>query len=269
MTTFSFIIVNYNTKEALRRCLLSVVKFCSSDQIEVIVIDNNSQDGSQNMLKHNFYNQVNFVFNSSNLGFSKACNQGASLARGKYLFFLNSDAYLTENILTKVEEIFKVKESLNLVALSPVIKDEKGKLEPRFFGDFPNLFSIFFQRGKKNISENDLNSKLITEVDWLSGAALIIKKSAFFSVEGFDKNFFMYFEDIDLAKKLRKLGYILAVCPLSLSVIHQRGLSLKNKDKLRKKYYYQSQDYYFKKYYGLLSLYLLRLFRFFYITLFK
>lgn len=271
MSMFSFIIVNYNTKEAVKRCLNSVIKFSQSEEIEIIVIDNNSSDGSQEMIKDNFLTKVNYIFNTSNLGFSRACNQGASIARGDYLFFLNSDAYLVRDIIKDLEKIFE--KNKKIAAISPVIKDCKLNLETRFCGSFPNFKNTIFKKDEK-IIELELKKLIkdgndIKKVDWISGVAFVIRRTAFFSVGGFDKNFFMYFEDVDICLRLKKLNYYCAIASSNIFLIHEKGLSLEGRDKIRENYYYQSQDYYFKKHYGNISMYILKFFRFFYLILFK
>jgi len=270
MAIFSFVIVNYNTQESLRRCLTSILKFTQLEKREIIVIDNNSQDASQAMIKEFYFKDVSYIFNSSNLGFSSACNQGALVAKGDYLFFLNSDAYLVSDILLEIEKIFS--DNSKIAAIFPVLKDSKLDLETRFFGRFPSFKNTIFKKSEKKLrleTKKLIKNNDILKVDWISGASMVVKNTAFFSVGGFDKTFFMYFEDIDFCQKLKKLNYECVITPDDIFLIHERGLSFKGDNKLKKKYYYQSQNYYFKKHYGSIGMYLLKFFRFLYLVLFK
>ncbi len=102
-------------------------------------------------------------------------------------------------------------------------------------------------------------SRDLYPVDWVSGAAMVVRKSVFTQIGGFDENFFMYFEDIDLCWRAKQRGWQVAVYP-KISLIHFVGQSAGG-FKQRKKYYYQSQDYFFKKHYGQPAMYILKIFR--------
>jgi len=249
---FSFIIINYRTLELTQQCLNSIFSHCLNDNFEIILIDNSSEDGSIEALEKKFGDRVKIIKNSSNLGFAKANNQGAKIAQGKHLFFLNSDTQLKKDILPTLKDVFI--QNPNFGILSPQLLTPELQPQDGAHGRFPTLFNLLTRKSRENWKE-EVNSSL-WQTDWVSGAALVIRKSIFNETNGWDENFFLYFEDVDLCFRANsKIG----VCP-EISVIHYSGSSLKQSRK-RKLYYYKSQNYFFKKQYGLTYSLLMRLIR--------
>jgi len=249
---FSLIIVSFNTKEILKNALSSIFAYCPREMFEVIVIDNNSGDGSAEMLNNFFGDKIKLIINKHNAGFGAANNLGAKIARGEYLFFLNSDIIAKEDILSGLAKIFESRPEIGILAPRLILPD--GSEQKFASGNFPSLADLILGKIKKDAAE-----KKYIKIDWVSGAALAIRKNLFDQAGGFDENFFMYFEDIDLCKRVKDISYQVAVLP-SITVVHLGGKSLKN-DRQRKKHYYVSQDYFYKKHYGKLKLALLRFFR--------
>ena len=249
---FSLIIVSFNTKEILKNALSSIFVYCPREMFEVIVIDNNSGDGSAEMLNNLFGDKIKLIINKHNAGFGAANNLGAKIARGEYLFFLNSDIIAKEDILSGLAKIFESRPEIGILAPRLILPD--GSEQKFASGNFPSLADLILGKIKKDAAE-----KKYIKIDWVSGAALAIRKNLFDQAGGFDENFFMYFEDIDLCKRVKDISYQVAVLP-SITVVHLGGKSLKN-DRQRKKHYYVSQDYFYKKHYGKLKLALLRFFR--------
>jgi len=249
---FSLIIVSFNTKEILKNALSSIFAYCPGEMFEVIVIDNNSGDGSAEMLNNFFGDKIKLIINKHNAGFGAANNLGAKIARGEYLFFLNSDIIAKEDILSGLAKIFESRPEIGILAPRLILPD--GSEQKFASGNFPSLADLILGKIKKDAAE-----KKYIKIDWVSGAALAIRKNLFDQAGGFDENFFMYFEDIDLCKRVKDISYQVAVLP-SITVVHLGGKSLKN-DRQRKKHYYVSQDYFYKKHYGKLKLVLLRFFR--------
>lgn len=249
---FSVIIVNYNTKNLLKNCLNSIFEKINNNDFEIIIVDNNSQDGSIEMLKNNFISKIKLIENKENFGFGTANNIGANIAKGDYLFFLNSDIVVKKNILKNIEKVLKNK---NIGAISPRLVLQNMENQEHAYGDFPLLLNLFFGKLKRKAKDE----KNIIYTDWISGAALVIRRNIFKSIGGFDENFFMYFEDIDLCKRVKKEGYIIAVCK-DILIVHLGGKSISNSLE-RKKYYYRSQDYFYKKYYGFLGMIVMRVIR--------
>ncbi len=256
---FSIIIVNYNTKILLKNCLNSIFANCLLDDFEIIVVDNNSYDGSVEMLNNDFKDRVKIIANKENIGFGSANNQGAQIARGEYLFFLNSDTIIKNDILTPIKKFLEINKQVSIVAPRLLLKNG---IEQKFaFGNFPTLLNLIFR--KIDIKKMDSNKS--QEVNWVSGAALVIRKNIFKRIGGFDENFFMYFEDVDLCKRVQDLGYKTMILP-QIFLVHLGGKSI-NINIQRKKYYYASQDYFYKKHYGFLAMHLMRFVRWFFVVL--
>ena len=243
----SIIIVGFNTKCFLEKCLGSISRQRVNGDLEVIVVDNGSQDNSCEMIKNKF-SKVKLIENKENFGFGKANNQGAKIARGDYLFFLNPDTLIKDNIFPKIIEVFKNDPQVGIV--SPLLVLENGEIQPWAYGQEENLPQLIKRKIKKDLNKT---------IDWVSGAAFVTRADIFRKIGGFDENFFAYFEDRDLCLRIRKIGYKIVVLP-EIKVIHFGGKSLIS-DKKRKKLYYQSQNYFWRKHYGFLESILMRFFR--------
>ena len=251
---FSFVIVNYQTKEMSAACLDSIFKNCPRNEFEIILVDNNSGDGSLDYLRGKFKDSVLFIAAQENLGFGKANNLGAQKAKGDYLFFLNSDTVLKGNILTAIGDCFKNDENIGLVGGRLILPD--GREQPHAYGRFPNCFNFIKIKFYKNFAAKS---------QWASGAALVVRKNLFEKMSGFDEKFFMYFEDVDLCLRAYKSGFKTVVCPAA-NVVHFGGQSPLS-DKSRKTRYYQAQDYFVRKHYGAVGFYLMRFLRGFYLLI--
>lgn len=250
---FSIIIVNYNTKNLTKNCLDSIFSNCPESNFEIIVIDNNSQDGSDKMLESEFGEKIKLIVNKKNIGFGSANNQGARTAKGEYLFFLNSDTVMKSDILSAIKQFLDNNKEVGII--SPQLLLEDRSEQERAYGKFPTPFSVVTEKFK---NQKIKETKLL-EADWVSGAALIIRKNIFDRINGFDEKFFMYFEDIDLCKRVNGLGYKIMVLK-EIFITHLCGKSLNYYGK-RKKYYYKSQDYFYKKHYGALAMNLIKIMR--------
>ena len=211
----SVIIVSYNSIELLENCLFSVQKAIQTIDGEIIIVDNNSNDGSKESLPSKFWG-VKFIFNNENLGFAKACNQGSKISSGDFILFLNPDSVLSETCLTDCVSFFKTHQDAGAVGVRML--DDKGKFLkeskrglPSPSASFYKLFGVtaIFPVSKTiakyyqgHLPENENNP-----VEVLSGAFMMIKRAVFEKVNGFDETFFMYGEDIDLSLRISQLGY--------------------------------------------------------------
>lgn len=228
----SIIIVNYNVRFFLEQCLFSVKKAISSLDAEIIVVDNASVDGSMEYLLSRFP-EVNFIDNPENLGFSKACNQGLELAKGKYVLFLNPDTILSEDSISKCLLFFESHADAGACGVRMI--DGRGRFLPESKRSFPSLSTSFyklsglsaaFPRSPRfaryylpNISERQNK-----EVDVLSGAFMMVRRDVLKKVGGFDERYFMYAEDIDLSFRIQQSGlknYFVA----ETTIIHFKGES--------------------------------------------
>lgn len=228
----SFIIVNYNTKELTAKAIGSIYKYAQNLNFEIFLIDNNSTDGSLKFLEKKFP-KVKFIANHQNIGFGRANNQGMEKAVGEYLFIFNSDAYLIDDSLQKL--IKRAGEIKNLGAISPLILNVDKTIQ-QSGGFFPTLTKVFWwmsfvddlpfglMLNPYHIDHDSFYAKE-RELDWLTGAALIIPRSVYNKVGGFDENIFMYGEDIEICQKMKRAKFKVYFSPLSRLVHIGQGSS--------------------------------------------
>jgi GT2 family glycosyltransferase len=251
MKPVSIIIVNWNTKELLNDCILSVPAGAGDISFEIIVVDNASDDGSVKMLEENFP-EVILIKNNKNIGFSAGCNQGAKRAEGKYLFFLNPDTILLNGSLQKLIEFSERKPWIG--AAGPQMTGKDGKIQ-NSVRQFPRMrdflirdtfFKWIFPVGKKKKTIIRLSQKEPASVQQISGAAFLIRRDLWENIDGMDERFFMFYEEVDLCKRLKDLGYGIYYLP-EAKIIHRGGGSRK-KDKSTVFYYsIKSQFEYLRK----------------------
>lgn len=259
---FSFIIINYRSLDYTRLCLKSLFNHLPNDKSwEIILLDNNSSDGSAEALEQEFKNRLTFIKNNSNRGFAGANNQGAKKAQGKYLFFLNSDTEIKNNILPDLKTILENNSDIGILA--PKVLNPQGVWQFGARGRQQTLKNLFLQNTKANWLEQ--KKETFWTSDWVSGAALIIKSDVFEKINSWDEKFFLYLEDTDLCLRTRKMGYLVAICP-HVNLIHYGGQSPAS-SRARRQHYYYSQNYFFKKHYGLIASLIMRFVRWPYKTI--
>jgi N-acetylglucosaminyl-diphospho-decaprenol L-rhamnosyltransferase len=216
----SVVIVSYNVKFFLEQCLSSVKKAIGESsllrgQTEVFVVDNASTDGTVLFLQPLFPG-FHFIQNAENIGFARANNQVAGLCSGEYLLFLNPDTILAEDSLESCISFFGTKPDAGAIGVRMV--DGAGRFLKESKRGFPGAWASFFKMtgftrlfpGSKIFSSyymGYLDEKNSHAVDILSGAYLMTQKSIFDKTGGFDEQFFMYGEDIDLSYRIYLEGY--------------------------------------------------------------
>jgi len=247
---FSIIIINYNTARLTLDCLDSIYSCCNATDLEIIVVDNGSTVSDRNILESGLKQRARLIKSEKNLGFAAGNNLGARQARGRYLCFLNSDVILDENIFDHLSQVFLEDKQVGIVA--PRLINADGSAQAKAYGPFPSLGYLFY----KNLfghHDNDFPKK----IDWVSGAALCIRKDVFALIGGWDENFFLYLEDVDLCWSAHNQGYQILI-DQATQVTHLQGQSLAQ-SLTKQAYYYDSQKYLFKKHYGRLALFILLL----------
>lgn len=231
MADVTAVIVNYRTPEltkgAARSCLTE------PEVEEVIVIDNASGDDSADILTEEFRgSNVRVMENDDNVGFATANNKGIGRAHTDYVLLLNSDAFVLEGAVGTM--LKRLKEDPQIGIIGPeVLLSDGHTVQPFNYGPFPNLHTIF-TRDQTVI--DPLNP------DWISGVCMLFSRPFILEVDGFDDRYFMYYEDVDLCRRVRKAGRRIVREPAA-KVVHFGGQSLKS-DFKRKKMYYASQDRY-------------------------
>lgn len=230
----SIIIVNYNVKYFLEQCLYSVYKSLTGIDAELIVVDNNSVDGSETMIRSRFPG-IKLIVNQKNVGFAKGNNQAIEIAKGEYILLLNPDTVLEESTIQQCVTFMDTHPQAG--ALGPKMIDGKGRFLPESKRGLPTpevaFYKIFgltklFPRSKR-FSRYYLgytNPDEVQEVEVLTGAFMFIRRSVLNRTGLLDESYFMYGEDIDLSYRILKSGYKIYYYPKT-SIIHYKGESTK------------------------------------------
>ena len=253
----SVIIINYNVKYFLEQCLCSVIKACKNIDAEIIVVDNNSSDNSKEFLLP-LFPQVNFIWNSVNIGFGKANNLALAQAKGKYILFLNPDTIVPEDCFVNHIRFFELHPEAGASGIRMI--DGAGKFLKESKRSFPSpLTSLYkltglaklFPHSKTfgryhvgHLSENENH-----QVDVLAGAYMMIPKAILNTTGSFDETFFMYGEDIDLSYRIQKAGYKNYYFAES-TIIHFKGESTKKGSLNYVKMFYSAMSLFVKKHYS-------------------
>ena len=230
----SVVIVNYNVEYFLEQCLNSVLKARQKNNIEIFVVDNNSSDGSVEMVKQKFPNVI-LIANKDNRGFSSANNQAIKIAKGRNILLLNPDTVVEESTFNKVVGFMNSHDDCGGLGVRMV--DGKGDFLPESKRGLPTplvaFYKIFglssiFPKSKKFGAYHlgYLDEFEINQIDVLSGAFLCVSKSALEKVGLLDETFFMYGEDIDFSYRITQEGFKNYYFP-ETTIIHYKGESTK------------------------------------------
>ena len=252
----SVVYVNYNTQDLLEDSLRSVVKNIVGYDYEVIVVDNASKSFDVGLLKKIFSN-VMIVQEKKNLGFGDGNNTGAKVANGKYIWLLNTDTLVPQgNHLDKVIEFLDT--HIDYAAATPLLVNDKDNKQAGQIAHFPSVWRMVAEKPVKLIVKflpfthkffGSLNPSYVPDkdcdVDQAVAASLVVRKSAFDEVGGFSPEYFMYYEDTDLCKKLAMVGYKVRFVP-EAKIVHLLGGSITTQHE-RKQRYFEAQDIYFGK----------------------
>lgn len=250
----SVIIVSYNTKELTLQTIQTLLD-TSPLTLEIIVVDNNSSDGSADAVKKQFPNT--FVFAATkNHGFGGGNNLGATHATADYLAFINSDTIANASSLSPLVSYLTAHPKCGIAA--PLILLDDAKTVQLFsYGDEPSLASLIL---RAQHTSNSITPETDPQpVDWVTGAAFAMRRDLFTQLNGFDENIFMYFEDMDLCRRTRESGYSVTLVPQA-TIIHLGGKSAAS-TRAKKQRYYAAQTYYWQKHHGWGSTLLLRILR--------
>jgi GT2 family glycosyltransferase len=199
----TIIIVNHNGRDHTRACLQSLHAVSPKIEYEIILVDNDSADGTVEIIRKEFP-EVMVLPQKSNGGFGWANNIGATEAKGEYLLFLNNDTIFTMDILTPLADFLHTHDSIGVVA--PMLLNPDGSYQLSY-GKFPSIMNELGTKKDTAFIKHIPKDRSPQQVDWVSFAAVMIRKSAFETVQGFDARYFMYFEDADLCYRLKKAGY--------------------------------------------------------------
>ena len=218
----SVVIINYNGLNYLTACFNALFLNLKNIDFEIIVFDNNSQDGSCNYLKE-YYSEIILIESKVNLGFGKANNAAVKIAKGNYLLLLNNDTIVLDQLLP-ILNFLKSDSSIGIVGIKML--DGNKKYLPSA-GNFPNFKNLFQMKKLLEIGTEFTTGTFTEEwyeVDWLSGSFLLVPTQVFAEINGFDEDYFLYVEDVDFSKKIADKGYKRVFLP-NYSYIHFVGFN--------------------------------------------
>ena len=222
----SIIIVNYRGWKALDECLESSDTINSKTfSFEVIVVDNFSNDGQLTAFSEK-YSKFTFTENSGNNGFSHGCNVGASKATGDYFLFLNPDTKVTLEALETLLQTAILNPEIGILSCLQINENNVFYNQRNLFPALGRFFgisrSIYRKLNKKKLEERFNNTNDLFYPDWVTGAVIFISRNWFHKIKGWNEDYWLYFEDVDLCKKIGKIGGKVAVTRKA-TIFHQHG----------------------------------------------
>ena len=267
----SIIVVTWNSEDDIPECLNSIYGRKYGFQFETIIIDNNSSDNSVNVVKN--FNEmqnsdINIIENKENIGFTIACNQGIKISTGRYILFLNPDTEIIENSLELLYNKFQEENIYSAIVPKLLYKDGSIQFScrtlPRYTDLFYEifLFSYIFTKSKtfSRWKMNYFSHNEIAEVEQPMAAALLLKRTVLNEVQNFDESYYMFFNDVDLCKKMYDRNYKILFYPES-RFIHKKGTSIyKDRARMIKAWNSDCLNYFKKHHYSFLKYNLLKIF---------
>ena len=249
----SVIVVNWNTRGLLAECLRSVIRHRGDLDLELIVVDNASTDGSAAMVRGEFP-EAQLIVNSDNIGFARANNQGVAAGRGRFALLLNSDAQLTVGALSALVHLANSRPQAGLVGAQLVNADGSFQASHTPFPTLWREFLILSGLGRVLYgswypSKGPDESRGPQPVDYVEGACMLVRRNAYQAVGGLDEDSFIYAEEVDLCYTLRANGWQVWYQPMA-RVIHLGGGSSRSRRLEREGDLYRSRVRFFRKRYG-------------------
>ena len=252
----SVIVVSYNVEKLILPCLRSVLRNNFRLKTEVIVVDNHSSDRTANIVTAEFP-QVHLIANNENRGFSRANNQAIALAKGRYLFLLNPDAEALEDAIEQMVSFMDKQSEIGIVG--PRIYNPDLTIQGSARG-FPDITTAFFGRtsiwtrifptnplSRKNVPllQPDLDQP--QNVDWVSGAAMMIRREALDQIGLFSEDYFLFWEDADLCYRMKQASWLVTYYP-GAKVIHHVGESVRREQAKSIIEFHKSAYVWYRKY---------------------
>lgn len=252
----SVVIVSWNVRELLERALRSIyISSVESLSVEVIVVDNASSDGSVDSVRATFPD-VRIIANTSNRGFPGANNQGLDEATGEFILLLNPDTEIIERALQTLVAYLQAHPDVGIVGPRLLNPDGTSQSSRRRFPTLPILFfeSTWLQPllprcSLRHYYVEDQPDSVEHDVDWVTGAAMMVRREAVADAGRLDEGFFMYSEELDWCHRFRKSGWRIVFLPAA-QVIHYGGRSSDQVVPVRHIYFQASKIRYTKKHHG-------------------
>ena len=245
----SIILVNYNGGTVILDCLRSLQTHLQMVSYEIVVVDNASQDSSPDAISI-YFPQVCVLRQAENVGFGAGNNIGAKQAQGEFLWLLNSDTCLTHDILSA--QIAQLQSDPKIGIVGPMLLNPDGSFQLSvskaigIVGELQTLQQVRQYRHPQSRTKLAKFYSTLQSVAIVRGAAMVMRRSLFEQLGGFDENFFMYFEESDLCQRVRTLGFKVVYMP-AVSLMHLGGYSVSKEPDRMALEYRRSQLYYYRK----------------------
>lgn len=276
-TILTIAIVSYNTKDLLKQCLESLKKNekrlvfdnksidTNNEELisaEIIIVDNASQDGSveylEKLKKANKFSNLSLILNKKNVGFGQANNQAMNKAKGEYIFLLNSDTIIKESAISQLLFWLSSHPEFQAVGCKLVNSDSSTQPSVGYFPTITRVFEMMFIDRLKGSMRSMFSPKETQEVDWIMGAAMMVRKFVYQETGGFDPQIFMYMEEVEWCYRINKLGYRIAFYPFA-KIFHLGGGSSKGDRTNPIINIYKGIIYFYKKHQNPIKLAIIRL----------
>lgn len=261
----SIVIVSWNVRNLLHDCLESILDNQGQMSLEIIVVDNVSGDGTPEMLNQHFP-AVQLIQPGENTGFSKGNNIGIRASSGKFVLLLNPDTLIVGPALQTLADFLTRSPTTGVIG--PQLLNEDGSVQSSI-RRFPTVMTGFFEstwlqsytprRILEHYYISDHNPEEIRQVDWLQGAALLVRQETIADVGLLDEQFFMYSEELDWQRRIKEAGWDIVYYPQA-QIMHYGGKSSEQVVAKQHIYFQVSKIAYFKKYHGTLAAWTLRMF---------
>ena len=254
--TLSVIIVSWNVRDLLGHALDAVYSAgAHTPELQVIVVDSASADGTSEMIRER-YPQVRLIASDENLGFAKGNNRGIGEAHGDFLLLLNADTLVLGNALAVLVNYLQEHPDAGMVGPRLLNADGTTQSSRRRFPSLPVLFleSTWLQglTPRRQLAHFYLEDKADSEeqlVDWMTGAAMLVRREVLDDVGGLDEGFFMYSEELDWCHRINDAGWKIAYTPAA-EIVHYGGKSSEQVAPARHIYFQSSKIRYTRKYHG-------------------
>lgn len=267
----TIIIVNYNTLNTTKDCINSIFENTKDIDFEVILVDNDSHDGSKEFFTKD--KRILFIESGKNLGFGKANNLGFKYAKGKYIFLLNSDTILLNNAVKKFYDAME-NQTEDIACMGTILKASDGITNNNSYGKLPtisstikSLLGIYLKMNIKKDTEKIQPPPFL--VEYVIGADLFIRRNVIEKLGLFDPDFFMYFEESEMQYRYRSRGYKSMIIS-DPQIIHLECVSVggnKQYSYRQRSMYLESMFMYMRKRYSKLSYFIFRLIAIFYLPI--
>lgn len=265
MADLSIIIISWNVREFLAACLDSITAHTGDLNVEVVVVDSYSSDGTVDMVRDR-YQWVRFLPQSSNLGFTRGNNLGLAAAQGRHLMLLNPDTEVVDDALPRMVHYLDEHPDVGVVGPHTLNSDGSTQSTRR---RFPNFVTALFEStwlqpfAPRSMLDRyyarDIADSEIAEVDWVQGSALMIRRKAYGQIGGLDEQYVMFSEEMDWCKRVRNAGWRVVYLG-DAQIVHHGGKSTEQVSAMAHIYFQTSKIRYFRKFHGPLAAVALRVF---------